>query len=286
MMRTTVRNTEFGVPSLLFWVVLLAGCVTQQQVQQIVADSDERLEGRLLVHDLGSALPDARPAAATDAPDWQTIARIDAFIEAHPDQKATINALLIRKALLFLQAGKPNMATAAFAAYDASIPGNVRDRGLYDAHRVLVWWWRVAPIADASALPPIGSFESRLTELSDTLESLPTSGIRYYLTNIRAHMTLKYSQQLDEPVEALRDGLNAYCAEFPEDAKRHIRVLFDESATAEMLAGIPEQNLRWYAQVGPLVHEYEKEYERFRRATETPLPGLDLDPACRWMQTL
>lgn len=117
-----------------------AGCATEQQVKQIVDESNARLAASMLP-DAGLA-PDGKRAAETGDP----ARRIDDVIAAHPDQKALASSLRVRQGVIYLNQGSYNLAAAAFDSADPAQLFTDRDRALKELAPHLVWWYRTASI--------------------------------------------------------------------------------------------------------------------------------------------
>ncbi|HEX5220209.1 MAG TPA: hypothetical protein VFZ59_11630 [Verrucomicrobiae bacterium] len=176
----------------------LSGCVTYRQVQQIVADSN----ATILAHQLGGDVDLLVTADGTDGKNEfdGAAAQIEAFIAAHPEQKTTAAALRIRQAMLFLTAGKPELARAAFNAADTNLLFTARDQTLAAMSASLVWWFSAAPKdvqwsnrdRDTNAVVALNNFRNLQTHLTSSLKDHPENeGIRDYVAETRAWIGLK-----------------------------------------------------------------------------------------------
>ena len=118
-------------------LLVAGGCTTQQQVKQIVDESNARLAATMLP-DPGLA-PDAvgRTTGAAD-----TARRIDEIIAANPDQKALAASLRIRQGVIYLNEDRYNLAEAAFESADAAQLFTDRDQALKALAPDLVWWYQ------------------------------------------------------------------------------------------------------------------------------------------------
>lgn len=199
-----------------------AGCVTRQEVQAIVDESNrliidrfeaDRLQSELLAVETmagESASPDAKTKPG-DA--WQQASnRIDHFIANHPNQVTTNNALRVRQAMLLLDYGQYNLAKQAFDLLDASAnPPLVteRDKAIYAQRQHITWWFaargRVLAAEKVSA-------QAALDSLKIELQALPQrSEIGYYLAEMRAWIAYAWAEEVIAPdtnTARLEDGLD------------------------------------------------------------------------------
>ena len=130
------RRIAIGI-SLSALLLATAGCLTQQQVKQIVDDSNTRM--------LASQFPEAQLTARAGAADGDDVAkRIEDFIAAHPDQKTLNGALRVRQAIFYLNRRQWNLAEAAFAAAGELGVVTARDEALVAVHKEFVWWHEVS----------------------------------------------------------------------------------------------------------------------------------------------
>ena len=101
----TARHVAAGVCMSLL-VLAAAGCATQEQVKQIVADSNAQLAAsRFAEIPLD---PKGREPGDVDA-----ARQIEGFIAAYPDQKTLIGSLRVRQAMIYLDRKQYNLAAAA-----------------------------------------------------------------------------------------------------------------------------------------------------------------------------
>ena len=256
----------------------VAGCPTTQEVRAIVADSNAAIEAQAILADSDPQLEnDEKQSAAAMKRAQDAVRRIDAFLAANPGMKGTANALIVRKALLLMLAKKPQMAKAAFAGYDASIPGSTRDLGLYKSFDVLVWW-QDARKRDDVEWP---SKRVALKKFDDVIAGLPGGeGITYYLLTLRANMQLKRASEQDTQDAqraAMRSGLSAYSEGFDAPARANVRAF---ASTPAKLEGEPFDRLRWYAQAKVTYDAYVNVWENGE------LGALDWPADCKWLSEL
>ncbi len=194
------------------------------------------------------------------------VARIDAFIESHPERPATLNALRIRKAMLLLQTGRPNFARAPFEAFDPRGEGNTRDRALYDARSTLLFWWSVAGIQDPSQFPTDAKFFGRQQELEGVIDGLPRSSVRAYLAALHAQLVMKRVENLSgsRALSELESAFARYLAEFDDADRQATRALFDPATDAAVFRAIPETRVRFLGQVPGLLKRFIRTWEHAR----------------------
>lgn len=173
-----------------FFAGAFAGCVTQEQVQSIVSESNYQI----LVADAEAAAtqlqPDPRQA---QAPADSVLARIDSFIAQHPDQPALTSPLRLRQAILFLNKKAFASADAAFDAIDPAGLHTERDQTIYRIRDALGWWYEHAN-DNGNEFRRV--HETRATavsrEFADAAGSAKgNSEIRDYLLEARAWINLK-----------------------------------------------------------------------------------------------
>lgn len=271
------RLHPYRSPFLVLCLALVFGCATRHDVQEIVQESNQLLEARELLVE-SSVGPLARPGVddgeALDAEAvWPAIARIDAFLERHPDLTQATNALTVRKAVLLAFAGKPNMARAAFAAYRED-GGNARDAALYRNSGVLLWWWSTSATTPNSSelVAARDELRRRIEELSSGIDATPAdTDVHLYLATVRAHMRWKLSTLAEEGPEAeLTRGLAEYCASFTPRQQALARAWMDEDLDA--LAAVPAADWRLIAQVESILNRYRES-----------APGAVPEAGCDWL---
>ncbi len=284
-----------GAQALLLVALLVGGCATKGQVEDIVAESNalliaqaEQRAAEDLLADSALLMPSAEAGQPLEeSAVWRTVQEIDAFLEDHPDLTQANNALRVRKAVLLAFAGQPNMAKAAFEAYTPG-DGNARDEGLYRNHDTLTWWWGTsadAPrsnseIAAARAdLPP--RIEALTAALTDERTRPPRgSEIQLYLAAVRAHMQWKLAstgETRPEIAQALREGLAAYCGEF--DAAEQARVQAWMREDFSELGALPAERWRMYGQAEVVRDRYVASMQDALSAGADPA----WPEACDWL---
>ncbi len=135
-MRSTPRSRPRLFAAVAFVAVLLAGCVTDDQVRSIVRDSNYQM---MLASDPGLATTlSAQDGTSTANPD--AAARINAFLAAHPDDPAMKSALLLRETLLYLAQGNIDLAKATKKNLVVGDLHSLRDQQLAAAYDDLEWW--------------------------------------------------------------------------------------------------------------------------------------------------
>jgi len=160
--------------ALTFMIGIISGCATQQQVREIVTKSNASLMTAMLpdIPGLGAAMPLADSEKDADQKPWLApSAKIDLFIEAHPDQKVTASALRVRQAMLLLAYKQYNLARAAFEMVEPQHLANARDKALYDLRVHLVWWFRVSKL-DSISLQEFQKADSALEAFQAKVNTL------------------------------------------------------------------------------------------------------------------
>ena len=203
------------VTALAAATLLVDGCATQRQVKDIVSESNATL--------LAAGVPDvqlqANGLSGSGTGDWQTAShKIDAFIAANPDQRATIGALRVRQGILLLANRQYDLAQAAFnAATDLKTD---RDKALKALSPWLVWWYQHSadptfnPLQREKAREALSAFDAQIVKVRGSPD------IRDFLAEMQAYIGLKLASE--EQGETKRatfvDTLNRYSEIFtPED---------------------------------------------------------------------
>ena len=207
-----IKTAFLGLLALI--VVLSVGCATRQDVQEIVAQSNEQM---LIAQLPGSALPSGDPNARNDAPWVELSDRIDAFIAAHPDQTKIVSAMRIRQAMLLLAFEQYNLAQVSFSLVKAEDLTAARDQALYNVRDSLVWWFGLNKSA-AMSLPQFAKADEALRVLQAEVDQRQASpAIRDYLAEIRVWIALYSSLKMTNAAKAntyLEDGINHYAKIF------------------------------------------------------------------------
>ena len=197
------------VTALAAAILLVDGCATQRQTNDVVTDSNAAL--------LAQLQPDGIGGGGTM--DWQSASsKIDALIAANPDQRVANGALRVRQGVLLLAYRQYNLAEAAFdAATDLKTD---RDKALKALSPWLVWWYQhsadptLNPLQRDKAREALTAFDAQIAKVQSSPD------IRDFLAEMRAYIGLKLASE--EQGEAKRatfvDTLNRYSEIFtPED---------------------------------------------------------------------
>jgi len=208
------RQTYGDLTSALLFAVALActGCVTAPEVAKIVAQSN----AAMLAGQLGALpTPDGKSGNAETLS--AASARIDAFIEAHADQKQIVAPLRVRQAMLLLAHQQFNSARSAFDAANAGYLVTARDQALKRNQAHLLWWFA----ASGRKIWSNDDFTAASKALVDLkaehakLEGSPE--IRDYLGELRAWIGVTYAGRSTNPDRAralLVDALDQYATLF------------------------------------------------------------------------
>jgi hypothetical protein len=200
----------FATPLLLAAALALTGCATRQQVAEIITQSNATM--------LGAQFELPAPSGPGEAPRWkQESDRIDAFITAHPNQKATTAPLRVRQAMLLLSYHQIGLAQAAFNQVQMGDLHTDRDQALKRSERTLVWWfghstnalWVDSDFSEAKAA--LKQLEAAQAQLAASPE------IRDYLAELRAWIGLSVAKHRTSPAavrEAIADALDVYAGIF------------------------------------------------------------------------
>ncbi len=196
----------------------LASCVTDDQVKQIVSESNlASLSAQL---DLGGVNA-AGPGAAGN---WQDASKkIEAVIAANPDQVSTNAALRVRQAVMLLQNGQYNLATAAFGEASLDNLHTARDRAFKTLATELVWWYQIAgnneSIDFATATAAQAKIDGVVKNLTaDAAQAKLNEGISDLLVAMRAFIGVKMATDVfgvDPARTYLQNAINAFAASLP-----------------------------------------------------------------------
>lgn len=208
------RQTRFPLAAALLCAVafVFAGCITAPEVAKIVAQSN----AAMLAGQLGGLpTPDGKSGNAETLS--AASARIDAFIEAHADQKQIVAPLRIRQAMLLLAHQQFNSARIAFDAASAGDLVTARDQALKRNQAHLLWWFA----ASGKRVWSNDDFSAAAKALTDLkaehgkLEGSPE--IRDYLGELRAWIGVTHAGRNTNPDRArasLVDALDQYAMLF------------------------------------------------------------------------
>jgi hypothetical protein len=202
------------VTALAAAVLLVDGCATQSQVENIVAESNAAI--------LAAGVPDvqlqADGSSGGGTRDWQSAShKIDAFIAANPDQRTTIGALRVRQGVLLLANRQYDLAQAAFnAATDLKTD---RDKALKALSPWLVWWYQhsadptLNPLQRDKAREALSAFDAQIAKVRASPD------IRDFLAEMRAYIGLKLAseEQGDTKRATFVDTLNRYSEIFTSE---------------------------------------------------------------------
>lgn len=201
----------------LLGAMLAAGCVTRRQVAEIVSDSNAAILATQMGVEVELA-PNPAAVASTD----DVARKIDAFIAAHPEQKATASALRVRQAVFYLSQKKYDLAQTAFDVAVLQDLHSDRDRALKELSPHVVWWYKTAPHALQrpelrnelpNANKALAAFQEQIQKRADS------SDTRDFLAEMRAWIGLKFaeagntSQQIGQRLGA---GVNDYAGIFDD----------------------------------------------------------------------
>jgi len=167
----------------------LSACVTQQQVREIVAESNAAMITPYL------EVPGRK---ASDSDDWKdSVTRIDQLIAANPDQKTLVNHLRVRQAMLLTVYKQSNLAEQRWKDVDYSALTNARDKSLYENRESLVWWYKRSADGTPLSDDEIKRGRQGKQELTTTLANLKDKSIILYLATIEAQISLRLANEAD-----------------------------------------------------------------------------------------
>ena len=223
VIRTLIRRIWPAV-----FAFIVAGCPTRTDVANIVAESNRSLlaaqasalaasNGSVIASQLGGLPPASGKAGDVDH--WlQASSRIDAFAEAHPEQKRTIAALRVRQAILLLSNKQYQLAKLAFDLAPLEDLVAERDKALKRNQAHLIWWFEASSddswtddSDQAKATTALGALEMEQQSLT------PGSEIRDYLGELRAWIGLtraRHATNGPDRKKHLEDALNTYAKLF------------------------------------------------------------------------
>ena len=191
-------------------ISLVAGCITQEQVQSIVTESN--YQTLTADADVSAVQLHANPEEA-DAPPDEVIRRIETFIMQHPDQPAMTSPLRLRQAVLFLNQKEFSSAQAAF---DAVIPGALnteRDQSLHRLSSTLLWWYEHADERAGSFIAEMEAAKKHMASVTDEAAKLKASPeLRDLLIEAHGWIAIKLAgaTQDGERAKWLEKAINSY----------------------------------------------------------------------------
>jgi hypothetical protein len=221
---------------------LIGGCVTADQVKDIVEDANRES----LVASLGGSDANLEPGTqGAPVAAWENeVARIEDFIVSHPDQPRTNNALRIREAILLLNAQQPNLARAVFAEVEREQLVTERDRALYDVHDHLIWWYGLGTTLSAEDRERAQSALTGIAEVADGLER--SSQTRRFLEETRVRIALRLAHDLSDPGDirsVLDEAMDRYEAQFDASDRQAIQAWHAGDGRP---GDVVLKSLRWY----------------------------------------
>jgi hypothetical protein len=246
--RPWAHTLSIGILALL----LFGGCVTQQQVKAIVAESNAAMVSPPL------NIPEGEQGAS-----WrEAVTRTDQLIASNPDQPVLVNQLRVRQAMLLTVNRRDSLAEACWKRIDGSALRTERDAALYEHHACLVWWYRRASIAAPLDRRERPKAEGFVRNLSGSIHGLETRSVRIYLGTIRVQMELKLlnSSRINTPerrqavVEGLADALEGYVGLFSE---AHTQWVQDHWETDLMPEAMTVTELRHASWLRRMIREFK-----------------------------
>jgi len=213
-LRFNRRSAVLSAPLFLTLALAFSGCVTRKEVAAIVTQSN----AAILAGQFGG-LP--QTTGTGTAQPWQESSdRLEAFIAAHPDQKATIAPLRVRQAMLLLAYRQFNLAQAAFNALEISDLHTDRDLALKRNQETLIWWFSASTndswttVDETRAQIALKNLKEEQARVQDSPE------IRDYLAEMRAWIGLSAARQNTDPNRKrllIEETLDVYAGVFTPD---------------------------------------------------------------------
>lgn len=222
----------------------LTGCVTQQQVQRIVADSNAQL--------LASQFPEPQLLPKPGEPAGDDVSRrIDEFIAAHPDQKTLNGSLRVRQAIIYLDRKQYNLAEAAFNAAKAyqPLPG-ARDDALVNVRESLVWWYENSGGGSFDEVQMGHATGARKAFNEEARKRASSPDIRDFLAETGAWVGLKHFDSVTTSGE---------------------QKLLMEQTINDYAFVLGAEDLKWLCNPGPMTDQVDMQTVRRRVRAETVL---------------
>jgi tetratricopeptide (TPR) repeat protein len=194
-----------------------AGCMTQQQIQKIVDDSNAQL--------LAGQFAEPQLLPTPGKPEADDVAkRIEDFIAAHPDQKTLDGSLRVRQAIVYLNRKDYDLADAAFKAARELAPlPTARDDALVAVHESLIWWYENSGSREFDEEQIRRAAEVRGAFNDQAKQRAGSPDIRDFLAEAGAWVGLQQATSVREAAEeklVIEQSLNAYAGIFDaEDLK-------------------------------------------------------------------
>ncbi|MFQ5787586.1 MAG: hypothetical protein ACE5H1_06345 [Thermodesulfobacteriota bacterium] len=207
---------------LVFLTTITTGCLTRQDVRGIVEQSNVAILEAQFSNEVsklpGATLPPANPNEKKEM--WQEYsAKIDTFIDKHPDRKVTTNSLRVRQAMLLLRYEQYNLAQAAFDVVDPQHLHTSRDKALYRLQNHLIWY--ISLNKNKITNEDFSKGENALDAFKTEIASLDQSpAIRDYLAEMRTWIALHLAISIPNSSKAetyLKDGIDNYSKIFTEE---------------------------------------------------------------------
>lgn len=204
-------------PAWLFLAVLLAGCVTKTEVQDLVRDSN--YDALMAETSAPAALlsADAKGAKAKTTAE-PVVSRIEAFIAQHPDSPSLTHPLRLRQAIVYLNQKSFANADAAFAAIDEKNLHTARDLTLFHVHESLAWWFEHATDAGGPFIrDEAGQARAVMEDFKRAAASADAApDLQDYLREARAWAALKLAgeQEGAQRAQTIKDALDLCATPF------------------------------------------------------------------------
>jgi len=229
----------------------LSGCVTQQEVKAIVAETNAAAISPYLDRPTGTG---RQPAT-----EWQeAVKRIDRLIEAHPDQATLVNHLRVRQAMLLTVNGQNNLALERWNLVIAEALDSERDKRLHALHEALVWAYKNLKL---TAGVDIADASSRLDSFKTKTKDVEEYDLKIFLHTIRAEIALKLANSYDEDTdEAIVEDLLAQELEVYIDAfKQADKDWVKDNPTTDLSSAMTIQDIRRRVWLREIIKLYRAE---------------------------
>jgi hypothetical protein len=242
--KTKVFTLSIGIIALFFF----SGCVTQQQVKAIVAESNAAMVSTSLL-----TIPNGEQGET-----WKDVDnKIDQLIASNPDQPILVNHLRVRQAMLLTVNKQDSLAKVRWGQIDGSALTTERDKALLKNNECLAWWYKRASNADPLDQKERQKTEGYIKNLQESIDGLKSPDIRIYLGTIRAQMDLKLltSSKIDTPerrktvVKGLSDGLERYVNLFSEADAQWAKNNWETDIMPEGMTITDLRNASWLRQM-------------------------------------
>lgn len=173
---------------------LAAGCITTQQVSEIVVSSNAAMISP------GLNVPGSESLGAWEEP----VAQIDQLILQNEDQPTLVNHLRVRQAMLLTVNKQNNLAAERWKQVNSTALKTERDKTLYQNRNALVWWYVRAP--DMESLDPAEQDDVRsyVSQLDQSLNNIKDPDLKFYLGTVRAQMNYRVLNDADVATDVLQ----------------------------------------------------------------------------------